>query len=109
MWNSSVWSDAAKFDGYRFQQLRDDPDQSSAVSFVSLSANHMGFGYGKHACPGRFLAAIEAKVMLCHILLKYDFEFEDKEISGAQTEGVMIWRDHRAQLRIKRRAEEIQL
>nr|BCP96884.1 cytochrome P450 oxidase [Penicillium shearii] len=108
MWNSSIWPDAAQFDGYRFQRFRDNPDQSSAVSFVSLSANHMGFGYGKHACPGRFLAAIEAKVALCHLLLKYDFELENKEASAAQTEGVMIWRDHRAQLRIKRRVEKIE-
>ncbi|KAA8641720.1 cytochrome P450 [Aspergillus tanneri] len=109
MWNSSIWPDPATFDGYRFQSLRDDPSQSSAVSFVSLSANHMGFGYGKHACPGRFLAAIEAKVVLCHLLLRYDFEFENKEVSGAQTDGMMIWRNPRAQLRIKRRAEEIEL
>jgi cytochrome P450 len=107
MWNSTIWADAEKFDGYRFQKLRNEPDQSGAVSFVSVSANHMGFGYGKHACPGRFLAGIEAKVVLCRILLKYDFQLVDKELAGAQTDGIMIWRDLRARLKIRKRKEEI--
>lgn len=32
----------------------------------------MGFGYGRHACPGRFFAANQIKHMLAHILLEYD-------------------------------------
>ncbi|KAK8030950.1 ent-kaurene oxidase [Apiospora arundinis] len=37
----------------------------------------MAFGYGKHACPGRFFAANEIKLILAHILLQYDLRMPD--------------------------------
>lgn len=113
MWNSDIYPEAARFDGYRFVKLRDQDaaagTPSGGLSFVSVSANHMGFGYGKHACPGRFFAGAETKIALCHILLKYDFELVDRELAGAKTDGMMIWRDKRAMLRVKRRSEDIGL
>ncbi|KAL6229511.1 hypothetical protein BDW75DRAFT_249631 [Aspergillus navahoensis] len=117
MWNSSVYPNASKFDGYRFVKLREQEKDTitgtvgsgGGLSFVSISANHMGFGYGKHACPGRFLAGAETKIALCHILLKYDFELEDRALAGAQTDGMMIWRDKRAMLRVRRREEEVDI
>lgn len=42
---------------------------------VSATAERLAFGFGKHACPGRFFAAQELKTMLAHVLLKYDIEF----------------------------------
>jgi fumitremorgin C monooxygenase len=124
MWNSAVYPDAAKFDGYRFVQLRQQEKEketstngttgtnttvggSGGLSFVSVSANHMGFGYGKHACPGRFFAGAETKIALCHILLKYDFELVDGALARAQTDGMMIWRDKRAMVRVRRREGEM--
>lgn len=104
MWNSDIYPEAARFDGYRFVKLRDQ-DVAAGLSFVSVSANHMGFGYGKHACPGRFFAGAETKIALCHILLKYDFELVDKGLAGAKTDGMMIWRDKRAMLRVRRRED----
>jgi fumitremorgin C monooxygenase len=120
MWNSAVYPDAARFDGYRFVKLRQQEKESttrtvggggggSGLSFVSVSANHMGFGYGKHACPGRFFAGAETKIALCHILLKYDFELVDGALARAQTDGMMIWRDKRAMLRVRRREGEIRI
>ncbi|KAL5044354.1 hypothetical protein BDW71DRAFT_209357 [Aspergillus fruticulosus] len=117
MWNSSVYPDAAKFDGYRFVKLREQEKDTitgtvgggGGLSFVSVSANHMGFGYGKHACPGRFFAGAETKIALCHILLKYDFDLVDRALAGPQTDGMMIWRDKRAMLRVRRREGEIDI
>ncbi|KIA75417.1 cytochrome P450 [Aspergillus ustus] len=123
MWNSSVYPDAARFDGYRFVKLREQEKNTNTtgtvgasgggsgggLSFVSVSPNHMGFGYGKHACPGRFFAGAETKIALCHILLKYDFELVDRALAGAQTDGMMIWRDKRAMLRVRRRREEVDI
>ena len=34
----------------------------------------MGFGYGEHACPGRFFASNEMKVALSFLLLNYDWK-----------------------------------
>ena len=32
----------------------------------------MSFGFGRHACPGRFFAANEIKLILARLLLDYD-------------------------------------
>lgn len=34
----------------------------------------LGWGYGKTACPGRFLADIEIKLIVSFILLNYDLK-----------------------------------
>ncbi len=45
--------------------------------FVTVTKESLSFGFGKHACPGRFLADIEVKLMLCEILLNYDLKNPD--------------------------------
>lgn len=37
----------------------------------------LAFGYGRQACPGRFFAAHEVKLVICHLLLKYDWRLAD--------------------------------
>ncbi|KAI1204700.1 ent-kaurene oxidase [Annulohypoxylon truncatum] len=34
----------------------------------------LGFGFGKHACPGRFFALNEVKIFVAHMVLHYDIE-----------------------------------
>lgn len=38
-------------------------------------SSNMAFGYGKHACPGRFYTSDEMKMVIAHLLLKYDWMF----------------------------------
>ncbi|KAF2122563.1 hypothetical protein BDV96DRAFT_560995, partial [Lophiotrema nucula] len=42
---------------------------------VQTDKNHLGFGRGKQACPGRYFAAAELKIMLTRILTGYEFNF----------------------------------
>ena len=39
----------------------------------------MGFGYGRHACPGRFFAAAEIKLLLARILLDYEVKMPEEQ------------------------------
>lgn len=39
----------------------------------------MNFGAGKHACPGRFFAGNEIKMVLAYFLLNYDMKLKDGE------------------------------
>ncbi|RIB24497.1 cytochrome P450 [Gigaspora rosea] len=45
-------------------------------STTKIDRNFLGFGGGKHACPGRSLAVNEIKVFLYKILLKYNARTE---------------------------------
>ena len=58
-----------KFDGRRFLDLRNQPGQENRWQFVTTSAEHLGFGHGQHACPGRFFASNEIKIAIAHLLL----------------------------------------
>lgn len=39
----------------------------------------MTFGHGRFACPGRFFASNESKVVLAELLLTYDIRLRDGE------------------------------
>ncbi|KAK2037680.1 cytochrome P450, partial [Colletotrichum somersetense] len=62
-----------KFDPYRFYKWRDTA-QDSLAHLVSTSPQQMGFGHEQYACPGRFFAAKEIKIVFVHLLLKYEWK-----------------------------------
>jgi len=81
------YDNADVFDGFRFSRLREErhgvvnPDTGGGASFfnrhmVSTAPDHIVFGHGQHACPGRFFAATEIKAMLAHMLINYDMKAE---------------------------------
>ncbi|KAI5999861.1 cytochrome P450 [Pisolithus orientalis] len=72
-----VYENPDAFDPFRFSQLRVDGNESGRHQMVAVNQDYFPFGYGKHACPGRFLAANELKTMLAYILTMYDVKFED--------------------------------
>ncbi|EKG11520.1 Cytochrome P450 [Macrophomina phaseolina MS6] len=72
-----VYPDPQKFDAYRFLKMRQQPGQENNWQFVSTSPEHMGFGHGIHACPGRFFASNETKILLCYMLIMYDWKFPE--------------------------------
>ena len=63
------------FDGLRFHRLRVDANgsiMSTAHQFSTTSLGSLMFGHGKYACPGRFFASVESKLVLANILQRYD-------------------------------------
>lgn len=109
-WDSSFYEDPDKFDGYRFFKLAQNPETEKMSHFVATSPQHLGFGHGKHACPGRFFASNEVKIALTHILLKYDFKLEENG-AGPQVFklGWMMQSDSQTNILVRRRREEVSL
>ncbi|KAI1860426.1 hypothetical protein JX265_009825 [Neoarthrinium moseri] len=80
----NLYSNPETFDGHRFLNLRSgatpDPLQyknKEQYQFVTATKDFMSFGYGRHACPGRFFAGNEIKLILARILVDYDFKMPD--------------------------------
>lgn len=73
------YRDASTFDPLRYYRLRQDGPEGAAnrEQFTSLSDINLNFGAGKHACPGRFFAANEIKLVLAHFLLNFDVRLKD--------------------------------
>ncbi|KAI0552634.1 cytochrome P450 [Xylaria curta] len=51
----------------------------SGHQFTSIGDTNQNFGLGKHACPGRFFAAQEIKLILSYLLLNYEIKLRDGE------------------------------
>ncbi|KAJ5300310.1 uncharacterized protein N7443_005312 [Penicillium atrosanguineum] len=105
----SMYPDPEKFDGYRFQNMRKSPEKAGLAQFTKTRVSHLAFGHGRHACPGRFLSCDEAKLILCHILLKYDIKPADEHASNLAVRGMFIQRDSRGVMSVKLRETEVML
>lgn len=81
----AVVADPEVFDPLRFYRMREQEglaglDKAGAGAtnqFVSVNPTNLTFGYGRHACPGRFFAANEVKMIIGRALLDYDVKLLD--------------------------------
>ncbi|KZT73268.1 cytochrome P450 [Daedalea quercina L-15889] len=99
------YENADVFDPFRFSRLREQEGEITKHHYVSTSPANIGFGHGKHACPGRFFAANELKIILANLVMKYDVKFANE---GKRPENewmaVNIAPSQAAQVLFKRRA-----
>lgn len=72
MVNPELHPNIEKYDIYCFLRMREELGNANKAQLVATSPNHLSFGHGMHACPGRFFAANEIKIALSYHLMKYD-------------------------------------
>lgn len=83
--DDEYFPDHDKFDALRFYKLRQakteqetGTKQAEVVAlnqFVSVGGpTSLTFGFGRHACPGRFFAVNEIKMIMATTLANYDIE-----------------------------------
>jgi cytochrome P450 len=72
------------------------------LSMVSTSTEYEPFGHGRHACPGRFFAANELKLLLAYIVLNYDIEPLTERPSGIWFLNVSL-PDMKASIKVRRK------
>ncbi|KAF7332873.1 hypothetical protein MVEN_02392400 [Mycena venus] len=83
-----VYENPEVFDGFRFSRMREgcsgsrEGKEGSIFTrhMVTTSPNHVVYGHGRHACPGRFFAATQLKTALAHVLINYDVKAETNGI-----------------------------
>ncbi|GLB35977.1 putative cytochrome P450 [Lyophyllum shimeji] len=63
------------FDAFRFVQ--GSGQAASRYQLSTTAPDFLGWGYGRAACPGRFVAAVQMKMVLAHLVLHYDVRLED--------------------------------
>lgn len=79
--DASIYHNPQHFDGFRFERLRqrekaDVDDSGPRHQLVATNPAYLSWGYGKHAYPGRFFAAVVLKLILAHLILNYDLRFD---------------------------------
>ncbi|KAG6357383.1 hypothetical protein INS49_013260 [Diaporthe citri] len=74
--DESLYPSPVVFDPFRFSRMREErPEMDGRAQYVASNPASLSFGYGRHACPGRFFAAQEIKAIMAHILRNYDLRF----------------------------------
>ena len=90
MHDDAIYPNADEFDGFRHQlpyHLMGKKKVNPAVGMSTTGPEYLAFGYGVHACPGRFLTAAMLKMALRNILEKFDVEV----IGKGRAEPLRIW------------------
>ena|SRR6266511_910496 len=76
--NPETYEDPTEFDGFRFIKMKERAEVEGLTDrkfdMVTTSLQSLAFGHGRHACPGRFLAATEIKMMTAYIITTYDLK-----------------------------------
>ncbi|KAG4271066.1 hypothetical protein FPRO04_11294 [Fusarium proliferatum] len=98
-----IYENPDVYNPYRFFDMRSEAGKDHGAQLVSTGSNHMGFGHGQHSCPGRFFAANEIKVALCHILVKYDWKLCPDTETKPDTRGMIAKSSPVTDILIKRR------
>lgn len=96
-----------KFDGYRFLRMREAGNNEHIAQLASVSPEHLGFGLGAHACPGRFFGASTTKLVMAHFLLKYEFKLPNDDMTAVDPMrfGFSTLVNPRAKILIRRRTD----
>lgn len=105
MGDPELHQDPEKWDPYRFIKMAEQPGKANYAQLVVTSPDHLAFGHGDHACPGRFFAAYEIKIIMCHLLLKYEWEALPTTDASPMVLGFTNASNPTARVRVRRRKE----
>lgn len=91
--DEDIYENATTYQPFRFSQAREELSakpcpkkehhdgeirsrllRSASLSAVTTSDTFLPFGHGRHACPGRFFASTQIKMLLAYIIMNYDIE-----------------------------------
>ncbi|KAI1840683.1 hypothetical protein JX266_013090 [Neoarthrinium moseri] len=104
MRDPNIYPSPDDFNAYRFiERAEEKSDVARLCGFSSVSIDHTGFGFGKHACPGRTYVTKELKILLSYIILKYDWKLPDNYEPKQMNNGFDSLTDLTASVLVRRR------
>ncbi|XXH01446.1 hypothetical protein Hte_007806 [Hypoxylon texense] len=93
-----------QFDAFRFSREFDGSQQTAKRQLMTtVSTSFLPFGYGRHACPGRWFVAQMVKQALAHVLLNYDVEVTKRPGKRVSMLNFML-PPQSAEMRVSRKA-----
>jgi len=96
-YDDEVYPSSRTYEAFRF--CRED---GKAASIVTTSDKFLNFGHGRHACPGRFFAALEMKLLLVYVVMNYDVRVIGKRPDNFVMGGTIL-PPMKAKIGVKRR------
>ncbi|CZR35743.1 uncharacterized protein FPRO_00134 [Fusarium proliferatum ET1] len=75
--DQELYKNPEEFDGLRFHKWRKAPGKEKKYMYSSSGTDDLSWGFGRHACPGRYLSAINIKLIMAELLMNYDIKLPD--------------------------------
>ena len=77
----TIYPNPQTFDGLRFYNLRrsSPPEGEKKHQLTSVTKTELQFGAGRHACPGRWFAGHQIKMVLAAVVGRYEVRLKDGE------------------------------
>ncbi|RBQ72049.1 hypothetical protein FVER14953_09850 [Fusarium verticillioides] len=72
-----LYENPEDFDGLRFHKWRKEPGKEKKYMYSSSGTDDLSWGFGRHACPGRYLSAINIKLIMAELLMNYEIKLPD--------------------------------
>ncbi|KAF4448560.1 hypothetical protein F53441_8037 [Fusarium austroafricanum] len=66
-----------KFNALRFHEARKVPGMEKKYLYTNVGTSDLSWGFGRNACPGRYLSAINIKILMAELLINYDIKLRD--------------------------------
>ncbi|GJE99722.1 cytochrome P450 [Phanerochaete sordida] len=92
--DDGIHDDATAFRPWRYVPTPEFSTNVAQKQLVTTGADYIPFGHGKHACPGRFFAAMEMKAMLVFVVLHYDVKFAAEGVRPQNVTSVLSTQPH---------------
>ncbi|EHK21999.1 uncharacterized protein TRIVIDRAFT_91346 [Trichoderma virens Gv29-8] len=100
----TLYPEPEKFDAFRFAKMRAQPGNEMKFQHTSTGTDNINFGHGIWACPGRFFASAQVKVVAAHLIRNFDIRLpEGKEKPVPQYGGLAIFPDAVAEIELRSR------
>ncbi|KAL1847702.1 hypothetical protein Daus18300_013869 [Diaporthe australafricana] len=88
------FQDPETFDGFRYYRLRTATEQARNTNqMVTVGMKDLTWGYGRHACPGRYIAEVALKLLVIEFLLRYEIRLPEgvnERLRNVEFEGLVI-------------------
>ncbi|KAE8423444.1 cytochrome P450 [Aspergillus pseudocaelatus] len=83
--DAKLYPNPHKFDAFRFvsqeqKKATSTSGQAAKAHYTSANPGSMAFGYGQHACPGRFFAMMEIKAIIGEVLSRFEMRLPEGEL-----------------------------
>ncbi|KAM6530376.1 hypothetical protein FALCPG4_008503 [Fusarium falciforme] len=88
------FEDPQTFDGFRYYRIRTANEEARNTNqMVTVGKKDLTWGYGKHACPGRYIAEVTMKLLVIEFLMRYDIRLPEnvkERPKNIEFEGLII-------------------
>lgn len=85
--DEDIYRSAGTFDGLRFYKLRLSAEgEQNKHQLTPITKTQLQFGSGRHACPGRWFASHQIKMVLAKVIDRFELELKD----GQRPKGLLF-------------------